>query len=266
MDTLAGQILAASAGPMWQLPVLTSTVTAAPTTGVEAGMRFLILSQPDEGDPWEGHSNDIATAAFVEPSVSWTFEEPETGWRLAVLDINAEVVYGGDGWIQATAAPYHDSLPGLLGGATNGAYHLSLEEYKTVLAAIGKDIYSPKAMCIQFSEASPVSEIVAVMPPEAVITRMAVYVTDAAAAGAPTISLGDDEDPERYMEASVADLTTEGAYEKAFALATEEVDGGEELGPAQVYLYVTPDSQTFHGNLFLQYEPAEWVIIDGGEA
>lgn len=265
LDALADEILAGSISPTWKQPALTATLSEAPTVAVEEGMRFLIVSEPPLGDPWEGHLNDVAVASVVDPAIVWQFETPAAGWRLAVLDLNAEFVFSGTAWIQATAMLQHDALPGVNGGATNGAYHLSLEEYKTVLAAIGKDIYSPRAMCIQFNEASPVSEVVAVTPPEAVITRMAVYVTDAAVAGAPTISLGDGTDPERYMESTVVDLTTAGAYEKAFALATAEVDGGEDLGPCQVYLYVTPDSQTFHGNLFLQYEPAEWVIIDGGE-
>lgn len=265
LDALADLTLIESTGPIWKLPALTANLSEAPTLAVEEGMRFLIVSEPPLGDPWEGHLNDVAVASAVEPAIVWQFETPGPGWRLAVLDLNAEFVFSGTSWIQATAALHHDALPGLKGGATNGAYHLSLEEYKTVLAAIGKDIYSPKAMCIQFSEASPANEAIAALPPDAVITRMAVYVTTAAAAGTPTISLGDDEDPERYMETTVADLTAVGAYEKAFALATAEVDGGEELGPARVTLYVTAESQTFHGNLFLQYEPAEWVIIDGGE-
>ena len=265
LDLLADQVFAATNESIWQDPVITAGLAEAPTAGVALGMRFLITSEPPEGNPWDGHLNNIATASQIAPIV-WTFETPESRWRLAVLDMNAEVVFTGERWVQATSPPYHDSLPGLLGGAVGGAYHISLEEYRTLLAAIGKGTYSPKAMCIQFSEASPVSEAIATLPPDAVITRMAVYVITAATAGAPTISLGDNEDPERYMETTVADLTTVGAYEKAFALATEEIDGGEELGPAQVYLYVTADSQTFHGNLFLQYEPAEWVILDGGEA
>ncbi len=266
LDLIADQVFAATNESIWQDPVITAGLSAAPTAGVTVGMRFLITSESAEGEPWEGHLNDIATALEVDPAIVWTFETPEPRWRLAVLDMNAEVVFTGERWIQATSPPYHDSLMGIHGGAVGGAYHLNLEEYRTLLAAIGKEIYSPKALCVQFSEASPASEIIATVPPDAVITRMAVYITTAATAGAPTISLGDDEDPERYMETTVADLTTLGAYEKAFALATAEVDGGEELGPCQVYLYVTPDSQTFHGNLFLQYEPAEWVILDGGEA
>lgn len=83
-------------------------------------------------------------------------------------------------------------------------------------------------------------------PANSLITKVQVQVEGAAAAGAPTISVGVSGTVERDMEAADVDLKTVGIYEVTPMTSV----GGT---PAAIIATITPDSQTFSGTVRVWY-------------
>ncbi len=81
-------------------------------------------------------------------------------------------------------------------------------------------------------------------PANSIYIRTRVDVTTAAAGGTPVLSVGTTSDNDAY--GSAIDLTIAGIY---------DVDLATELGasPLDVKIYITPDSQTFEGTVFVTY-------------
>lgn len=251
---------AVSTQQAWQTAVLTTGLINAPTQANVAD-RFLIINEPPTGDPWDGHRYDIARVVSVDPVV-WAFDTPDAGWRLCDISSNTDWVYTGEYWVRSSGYTIHELLLGLYGGNNEGHWHLTHEEYVAALGAIGMGDYSPKALCAQFDQDSPTSHVIGTIPPDAIITRIVCTVITASITGSPTISIGTATDAERFMATTEVTLDTTGIYEQDFQLV--DADGGEDLEPVDVYLFITADSAEFEGNLFIKWEKAEWSLLDGG--
>ncbi len=95
-----------------QLAVLDRDLATPPVNPVD-GDRYLVASGAIAD--WQGHDGDIA--AWEDATQGWLFLAPRPGWRVWLLDENALIVLGNDGW-QAVSSGGGSTNPvsdGLLG-------------------------------------------------------------------------------------------------------------------------------------------------------
>lgn len=111
-------------GLNYQHSVVTRGFSAAPTSGVSIGSRYIVSATPQVGDPWEGKVDNIAELISVSPYM-WEFIIPSVGFCLTVVDENLEYVYTGTAWVSRPSAEYHNQLGGLQGGSNDERYHVS---------------------------------------------------------------------------------------------------------------------------------------------
>jgi hypothetical protein len=108
-----------------QNSVATKSLSAAPTTGLAVGARYIVAATPAGGDPWEGHTTHIAELTATTPAYAWEFITPNKGFNLTVEDENLEYIYTGAAWASRPSVELHNSLGSLQGGSENERYHVS---------------------------------------------------------------------------------------------------------------------------------------------
>jgi hypothetical protein len=108
-----------------QNSVTTKTLSAAPTTGLTVGARYIVKATPTSGDPWEGHTNHIAELTATSPAYAWEFITPNKGFNLTVEDENLEYVYTDSGWASRPSTVSHNALNAIQGGSNTERYHVS---------------------------------------------------------------------------------------------------------------------------------------------
>ncbi len=106
----------------WQGTVKSSTTSAQPGSPT-TGDRY-ILPVGATGGSWSGHDKAIATWG----GASWTFQTPSTGWTAYVVDTGMFWRYATT-WADISATVTHETLAGLLGGASSDHYHITGAEH-----------------------------------------------------------------------------------------------------------------------------------------
>lgn len=96
-----------------QASVIDKDLSDAPALPSD-GDCYIVGPSPSSGDDWDGHESEIA----YYRSSTWVFITPQEGFRVWVLDEDAEYVYrsASEGWGLALEAFYYD-----VGGGCNGA-------------------------------------------------------------------------------------------------------------------------------------------------
>ena len=97
-----------------------------------------------------------------------------------------------------------------------------------------------------FTQATSSPTTIFTPPANARITKVSANITVAAGGGTPTISVGISGDEDRDLDELEVDLKTVGVYEVA---PLTDVTGT----PGAVILTITPDSQSFTGEIFVHY-------------
>lgn len=97
-----------------------------------------------------------------------------------------------------------------------------------------------------FTEATSSPLTIFTPPANAIIRLVIIEVTAAAAGGTPTVKAGTALDDDAYMLVTENDLLETGVYEVQPLVSA----GGS---PSAVILTITPDSQTFSGNVYVVY-------------
>lgn len=96
-----------------QLAVIDRFV-AVPPPGAADSDRYIV--PPGASGDWTGHGKDVA----CRMEGAWAFLTPAAGWRCWVESDSAELVFDGDGWIDAASAGL--SLHNLAGIGINATY------------------------------------------------------------------------------------------------------------------------------------------------
>ena len=108
-----------------QNSVVSKSLSAAPTSGLTVGARYIVKATPASGDPWYGHTDHIAELTATSPAYAWEFVTPNKGFNLMVENENVEYVYTGTAWASRPSVEQHNQLGGLQGGSETERYHVS---------------------------------------------------------------------------------------------------------------------------------------------
>ncbi len=85
----------------------------------------------DAGGDWAGHDNDITI--YNSTTSSWSFDVPNVGWTVYVMDEGISYDWNGYYWSTYTTGVSHNTLFGLQGGLEQGStseyYHLTEAEH-----------------------------------------------------------------------------------------------------------------------------------------